>query len=180
MRNLYKYYVFVDEIDDNLKKKLIQFININIIIDIDDNTKNSNFYSIVRFSKKNKIKFYIKNNYSLASKYKANGILITSNNKNNLRPLSIKKEFEIIGIVHNQLEYFIKIRQNCHLVMFSPLFDNPKYKKNKTLKTIKFNLISKDWKIKMAALGGIIYNNNLKKIKLLKINSIGFKRFTKE
>jgi hypothetical protein len=26
-------------------------------------------------------------------------------------------------------------------------------------------------------LGGIIYNNNLKKIKLLKTNSIGFKRF---
>ena len=61
--------------------------------------------------------------------------------------------------------------------MFSPLFDNPKYNKNKILKTIKFNLISKDWKMKVAALGGIIYNKNLKKLKLLKVNSIGFKRF---
>jgi thiamine monophosphate synthase len=177
MRNLYKYYIFIDKIDDNLKKKLIQFINIRVIIDIDDNSDNNHLKSIVKFSKKNKIKFYIKNNYSLAAKYGANGILITSNNKNNLRPLSVKKEFEIIGAVHNQLEYFIKARQNCHLVMFSPLFDNPKYKKNKILKTIKFNLISKDWKIKIAALGGIIYNNNLKKIKLQKTNSIGFKRF---
>lgn len=177
MRNLYKYYVFIDKIDDNLKKKLIQFINIRIIIDIDDDLNNNHLKSIVKFSKKNKIKFYIKNNYSLATKYSANGVLITSNNKNNLRPLSLKKEFEIIGAVHNQLEYFTKRRQNCHLIMFSPLFDNPKYKQNKILKIIKFNLISKDWKIKVAALGGIIHNNSLNKLKLLKICSIGFKRF---
>jgi len=177
MKNLYKYYVFIDKIDDNLKKKLIQFINIRIIIDIDDNSGNKHLKSIIKFSKRNKIKFYIKNNYSLATKYGANGIFITSNNKNNLRPLSLKKEFKIIGAVHNQLEYFTKERQNCHLVMFSPLFDNPKYNKNKILKTIKFNLISKDWKMKVAALGGIIYNKNLKKLKLLKVNSIGFKRF---
>jgi len=177
MKNLYKYYVFIDKIDDNLKKKLIQFINIRIIIDIEDDLNNNHLKSIVKFSKKNKIKFYIKNNYSLAAKYGANGILITSNNKNNLRPLSVKKEFEIIGAVHNQLEYFIKARQNCHLVMFSPLFDNPKYNKNKILKIIKFNLISNDWKIKVAALGGIIHNNNLNKLRLLKTYTIGFKRF---
>ena len=177
MRNLYKYYVFIDKIDDNLKKKLIQFINIRIIIDINDDLDNNHLKSIVKFSKENKIKFYIKNNYSLATKYDADGIFITSNNKNNLRPLSIKKEFEIIGAVHNQLEYFTKARQNCHLVMFSPLFENPKYKKNKILQIIKFNLISKNWKIKVAALGGIIHNNNLNKLKLLKTYTIGFKRF---
>lgn len=177
MRNLYKYYVFIDKIDDNLKKKLIQFINIRIIIDIDDDSDNNHLKSIVKFSKENKIKFYFKNNYSLATKYGASGILITSNNKNNLRPLCLKKEFKIIGAVHNQLEYFIKARQNCHLVMFSPLFENPKYKKNKILQIIKFNLISKNWKIKVAALGGIIHNNNLNKLKLLKTYTIGFKRF---
>ena len=177
MRNLYKYYIFIDKIDDNLKKKLIQFINIRVIIDIDDNLDNNHLKSIVKFSKTNKIKFYIKNNYSLATKYRADGIFITSNNKNNLRPISLKKEFEIIGAVHNQLEYFTKRRQDCHLVMFSPLFDNPKYNKNKILKIIKFNLISKDWKIKVAALGGIIHNNNLNKLKLLKTYTIGFKRF---
>ena len=177
MRNLYKYYVFIDKIDDNLKKKLIQFINIRVIIDIDDNSDNNHLKSIVKFSKKNKIKFYIKNNYSLATKYGADGIFITSNNQNNLRPILLKKEFEIIGAVHNQLEYFTKERQNCNLVMFSPLFDNPKYNKNKILKIIKFNLISKDWKIKVAALGGIIHNNNLNKLRLLKTYTIGFKRF---
>jgi thiamine monophosphate synthase len=177
MRSLYKYYVFIDKIDDNLKKKLIQFINIRVIIDVDDNWDNDHLKSIVKFSKTNKIKFYIKNNYSLATKYGADGIFITSNNKNNLRPISLKKEFEIIGAVHNQLEYFTKRRQDCHLVMFSPLFDNPKYNKNKILKIIKFNLISKDWKIKVAALGGIIHNNNLSKLRLLKTCTIGFKRF---
>jgi thiamine monophosphate synthase len=177
MRSLYKYYVFIDKIDDNLKKKLIQFINIRVIIDVDGNSDNDHLKSIVKFSKTNKIKFYIKNNYSLATKYGADGIFITSNNKNNLRPISLKKEFEIIGAVHNQLEYFTKRRQDCHLVMFSPLFDNPKYNKNKILKIIKFNLISKDWKIKVAALGGIIHNNNLNKLRLLKTYTIGFKRF---
>ena len=177
MRNLYKYYVFINKIDDNLKKKLTQFINIRIIINIDDSSDNNHLKSIVDFSKKNKIKFYIKNNYSLANKYGADGIFITSNNKNNLRPLTVKKEFKIIGAVHNQLEYFIKARQNCHLVMFSPLFDNPKYNKNKILKIIKFNLISKDWKIKVAALGGIVHNNNLNKLRLLKTYTVGFKRF---
>ena len=177
MRNSYIYYVFIDEINDNLKKKIIQFINIRIIIDIDNNLDNNHLKSIVKFSKKNKIKFYIKNNYSLAAKYNADGIFITSNNKNNLRPLSLKKEFKIIGSVHNQLEYFIKKRQNCHLVMFSPLFDNPKYKKNKILEIIKFNLISKEWKIKIAALGGVIHNNALNKLRLLKTCSVGFKRF---
>ena len=91
MRNSYIYYVFIDEINDNLKKKIIQFINIRIIIDIDDNLDNNHLKSIVKFSKKNKIKFYIKNNYSLATKYGADGILITSNNKNNLRPLHISR-----------------------------------------------------------------------------------------
>lgn len=177
MKNLYKYYVFVNQIDDNLKKKLIQFININIIIDVDSNSKNNNLKSIVEFSKKNKIKFYIKNNYFLATKYNANGILITSDNKKNFKPISLKKEFKIIGIVHNQIEYFTKKRQSCNIVMLSPLFQNLKYPKNKILNIIKFNLLSKDWKIKVAALGGIIYNNNLKKLKLLKVNSIGFKRF---
>jgi len=81
MRNSYIYYVFIDEINDNLKKKIIQFINIRIIIDIDDNLDNNRLNSIVKFSKKNKIKFYIKNNYCLASKYGADGIFITSNNK---------------------------------------------------------------------------------------------------
>ena len=176
MRNLYKYYIFIDKIDDNLEKKLIQFINIRVIIDIDDNSDNNHLKSIVKFLKTNKIKFYIKNNYSLATKYGADGIFITSNNKNNLRPISLKKEFKIIGAVHNQLEYSTKKRQNCHLIMLSPLFQNPKYPRNKILKTIKFNLLSKDWQIKIAALGGIIYNNNLKKLKLLKVNSIGFKR----
>ena len=177
MKNLYKYYAFIDKINDNLKKNLIQFINIRIIADVDDNSDNNHLKSIIKFSKENKIKFYIKNNYSLATKYDADGIFITSNNKNNLRPLSIKKEFEIIGAVHNQLEYFTKARQKCHLVMFSPLFENPKYKKNKILQIIKFNLISKNWKIKVAALGGIIHNNNLNKLKLLKTYTIGFKRF---
>ena len=55
MRNLYKYYVFIDKIDDNLKKKLIQFINIKVIIDIDDNSDNDHLKSIIKFSKKNLI-----------------------------------------------------------------------------------------------------------------------------
>ena len=175
----YKYYVFLETINDLIKINLLKFNNINIIINTDQkNIKiNENETAIIKFAKRNKIPFLFKNNIKKCVRYNANGLFIESSNKKVVNLALIKKKFVIIGGVHNQLEYFTKARQNCHLVMFSPLFENPKYKKNKILQIIKFNLISKNWKIKVAALGGIIHNNNLNKLKLLKTYTIGFKRF---
>ena len=61
--------------------------------------------------------------------------------------------------------------------MISPLFYNKKYSENKILGPIKINLITKNWKIKVGALGGIL-PVNYNKVKLLSnINILGFKSF---
>jgi hypothetical protein len=59
--------------------------------------------------------------------------------------------------------------------MISPLFYNKKYSKNKILGPIKINLITKNWKTKIGALGGISPVNYTKTKLLNKINILGFK-----
>ncbi len=61
--------------------------------------------------------------------------------------------------------------------MISPLFYNKKYSKNKILGPIKINLITKNWKIKVGALGGILPINYNKVNLLSNINILGFKSF---
>ena len=174
----YKHYVFLDEINDLIKKNLLKFKNISVIIDIDPKDKKSfdsqNF--IIKFLKKNKIPFFLKNSYQMCAKYKAHGIFIESNNKNTISPILLKKKFKIIGSAHNQLEYKKKLIQKCKILMLSPLFYNEKYSKNRILNTSKFNLMSLNWKIDLCALGGINIKN-LKKIKLTKVKIISFKKF---
>ena len=124
----YKHYVFLKEINDFIKDNLLKFTNINIIIDINDNTgKNfENQLTIIKFAKKNRIPFLIKNNFQKCIKYKANGIFISSDNKKITKPILLKKKFYIIGGAHNQLEDVQKLKQNCHLLMLSPIFFNEK------------------------------------------------------
>ena len=173
----YKHYVFLEEINDLIKHNLLKFKNINIIIDINAMDKKSleNQKHIIKFSKKNKIPFFFKNNYQKCIKYNADGIFIDSANKNNIKPILLKKAFKIVGSVHNQLEYQKKLQQRCEILMFSPLFYNEKYSINKILNTYRFNLISLNWKIDLCALGGINIKT-VKKIKLTKVKMISFKK----
>ena len=121
----------------------------------------------------------MKNDYNECLKNKSDGILIDSNNKKITRPILLKKKFIIIGIAHNQLEYLQKKSQGCTLVMLSPLFYNEKYSINKILNVLKFNNKKINWNIDVCALGGI-NPKNIKKLKLLNITKIGFKRFILE
>jgi hypothetical protein len=57
--------------------------------------------------------------------------------------------------------------------MLSPLFFNKKFSLNKILGPIKFRLITSNWKTDICALGGLNLNNS-KKLKLIKLNAIGF------
>jgi thiamine monophosphate synthase len=176
----YKHYVFLDELNTLLKKKLLKFKNINIIINIEQNDKKNlqKQDSIVQFAKKNKIPFLFKNSFQKCTKHNACGIFIDSKNKKITKPHLFKKNFAIIGSAHNQLEYIQKLNQGCSIIMLSPIFYNPKFSHNKILNLIKFNLISKNWKIKIGALGGVMYEKkNLKKISQSKAMSIGFSRF---
>jgi thiamine-phosphate pyrophosphorylase len=175
---LYKNYIFLEKINDLIKENMLKFSNISIIVDIshDKIKKSQNALAIINFARKNKIPFIIKNNYQECIKYKANGILIESQNKRNIKPLLLKRKFNIIGKAHNQLEYLQKVNQNCSLIMLSPLFFNEKYSKNKILNVLKFNNFVLKWKTKICALGGINLQT-LKKIRLLKTTYLSFKNF---
>jgi len=180
-RILYKYYVFLDTINSVIENNLNKIKNINIIVNVNYNNKESleKELSIINFAKKNKIPFILKNNYQKCFKNKSDGILIDSSNKKIIKPILLKKKFTTIGIAHNQLEYFQKKTQGCTLVMLSPLFYNEKYSINKILNVLKFNNKKINWNINVCALGGISLKN-IKKIKLLNISKIGFKRFILE
>ena len=174
----YKHYVFLEEINNLIKENLVKFNNLNIIIDIDEKDKKwlENQFSIIKFAKKNKIPFLLKNDFQKCIKYNASGIFIDANYKKLTKPILLKKSFYIIGSIHNQLEYMQKIKQKCHLLMLSPLFFNEKYSKNKILNILRFNHKALNWNIKLCALGGI-NSKTLKKIKLTKCMAIGFKKF---
>lgn len=174
----YKHYVFLEEINNLIKDNLVKFSNINIIIDINqNNSKNlENQLSIIKFAKKKRIPFLIKNDFQKSVKYKANGIFLSSDHQKITKPILLKKNFYIVGSAHNQLEYAQKLKQKCHLLMLSPLFFNEKYSKNKILNILKFNNITMAWKVNLCALGGVS-SKTLKKVKLTKCMAIGFKKF---
>jgi thiamine-phosphate pyrophosphorylase len=173
----YKHYVFLNKIDNIIKRNLLKFNNIHIIINIDEKNEKDleNQLNIIKFARKNKIPFLFKNDYRKSIKFKSDGILIDNKNKNIAKPIFLKKKFLIIGLVHNQIEYYKKLIQGCKIVMLSPIFYNDKYTNNKILGINKFNLISKDWKSNICALGGIS-KNNIKKINMTKASHIGFSK----
>jgi thiamine-phosphate pyrophosphorylase len=173
----YKHYVFLEEINNLIEDNLVKFSSINIIIDINENTSKNleNQLSIIKFAKKNRIPFLIKNDFQKSTKYKANGVFIGSDNKKITKPILLKKNFYIVGGAHNQLEYNQKLNQKCQLLMLSPLFFNEKYSKNRILNILKFNSKSIHWKINLCALGGI-NAKTLTKVTLTKCVAIAFKK----
>ncbi|NBZ97483.1 MAG: hypothetical protein EBS46_01735 [Proteobacteria bacterium] len=172
-----KKYIFIKDLNEEIKKNIKKLNNVEIIINNIDFHQISirQILEIRNFCKKDKIPFYIIDNYKMALKFKAQGIFISSNNKRLILKSFIHKKFKIIGSAHNQLEYFFKKKQQCETIALSPIFFNPKYSKNKILNPIKFNLISKNWNTNLCALGGIL-NENIRKINLTKVSSIAFQR----
>ena len=160
------YYFYTDNtksINLNLIKK-----NLNIFIIYRNNSKPESTKDIIKFRKsckKHRFKFYVANNYNLAKKSKCDGLYISS--YNNKKYYNIKT----IGSAHNIREIKQKINQNCKTVILSRLF-KVNYKTKKTvLGVIRFNLISRYFKINIVPLGGI-NGHNLLKLNL--VNSKGF------
>ena len=174
----YKHYVFLEEINNLIKDNLVKFSNINIIIDINENNSKNleNQLSIIKFAKKNRIPFLIKNDFKKSAKYKANGIFFSSDHKKITKPILLKKNFYIVGGAHNQWEYAQKLNQKCQLLMLSPLFFNEKYSKNKILNILKFNNKTIAWNTNLCALGGI-NSKTLNKVRLTKCVAVAFKKF---
>jgi thiamine monophosphate synthase len=176
--HLINIYIFIESFNNLIEKKILKIKNIRIIYE-NTNIPSENFFKVLKFCKINKIKLYILDNFRIVLKYKLNGLLISSYNKEISKIQSIqlkKKNIEILGKVHNQLEFYQKIRQGCRTIFLSPIFFTKKYSANKTFGVSKFNLISLNWNSNLVALGGINFSN-YKKVRMTKSIGIGVKTF---
>ena len=163
INNLKKYY-FINEFNYthliNLNKN-ISFIWRNK----DKETSINTLIKLRNFCKKNQRSFYISNNIKLAEKIKADGVYISSTNRNlNLRINSFKKRFKILGSAHNIKEIKIKEQQSIEEIFLSPLF---KKKTNEQLSIYKYLKLRGITKMKDISLGGI-NNKNIKKLNMIK------------
>ena len=117
------------------------------------------------FCKRNQRSFYISNNVKLAKRINADGVYISSKNRNlNLRTDKFKKKFKILGSAHNLREIRLKELQNIEEIFLSPLF---KEKTNQQLNIYKYLKLRKITKMKDISLGGI-NNKNIKKLNMIK------------
>jgi len=163
INNLKKYY-FINKFDHthliNLNKN-ISFIWRNK----DKETSINTLIKLRDFCKKNQRCFYISNDVKLAQRINADGVYISSTNKNlNLRTKNFKKKFKILGSAHNLKEIKLKELQKIKEIFLSPIF---KEKTNKPLNIYKYLKLRKITKMKDISLGGID-NTNIKKLKLIK------------
>lgn len=173
MRNIkLDYYIFIEELNEKIIKNIINLkrhkFRLNIVI-LDKNP-----FIISKFAKKEGVPFFFIDDIKLAIKNKARGILLTSKNKTLKNNIENSTKLKVIGIAHNQYDYYIKKIQNCTTVMLSPIFYNNKYTHNKILRATKFNLITLNWKSNICALGGIS-SKNIRLINLTRCKSIGIK-----
>jgi len=117
------------------------------------------------FCKKNQRRFYISNDINLAKKLNADGLYISSTNRNlTFKSISYKKKFKILGSAHNFKEIKVKELQNVSEIFLSPLF---KDKKNQRLDIYKYLNLKRTTIMKDISLGGISYEN-IKKLRLIK------------
>ncbi len=167
IKNLKKYY-FIDKFDYshliNLDKN-ISFIWRNK----DKETLFKTLVELRDFCKLNNRKFYVSDDFKLVNKINANGLYISSTNKNLAHKSACHpKKFKIIGSAHNLREIKIKELQNVDEIFLSPLF---KDKGNRQLNIYRYLNLKNFTSMKDISLGGISYKN-IKKLKL--INPYGF------
>jgi thiamine-phosphate pyrophosphorylase len=175
INNDIKFYFFTDTLDEIIKKNIKNFNKLSFIYKSNsiNDINHTNINTIKSFCRKNKIPFFISDNFKLAKKYGTDGIFLSSTYKRIGNIFLKKKNFRIIGSAHNQLEYSLKKKQLCEMIMLSPLFHNKKYSQNMILNVCKFNLISINWNKKICALGGINLNN-LKKLNMTRSSAAAF------
>ena len=177
-KKLKEVFVYLDSINELIKFNILKIKNVNIIYDNYDFSKKV-FLDIKNFCKKYNLNLFIKDNYQTAIKFKLAGLVISHTNKKISgygNPLCNKQKIEIIGKVHKQNEFFLKKQQKCERIIFSPIFLTKKYSSNQILNINKFNLISKNWNVKIFALGGINIKN-ISQLKMLNINGFAIKSF---
>ncbi len=161
-------FYFIDKFEKNHLVKLDKNISI-IFRNYNKTYKESEVLEIKKFCLSEKRRFFISNDLHLAKKFNLDGIYLPSFNKDFSILNKSDKRLKIIGSAHNFKEILIKKKQNVDLLFISPLFKTKK--SSKFLNLYKFNILSKFWKKKTIALGGI-NETNINKIKM--INCYGF------
>ena len=157
-------YYFISEINYSRLKNLDKNISL-IWRNKNKETPIKILIELRNFCNKNNRKLYINNNIKLANKIKADGLYISSYNKDlMLKSNLLKKKFKILGSAHNLKEIKIKELQNVDEIFLSPLF---KDKTNKQLDIYKYFNLRKTTKMKDISLGGI-NEKNIKKLKLIR------------
>ena len=161
-------FIFTDKYNSEIFTK--KNINIGVIYrNYNDGNRESQLIKIAKACKKSRYQLFVSNDLKLAYKFKADGIYIPSFNKKKFLNLE-KRNFITIGSAHTQKEIHKKMEQNCEAIFLSPLFHIKKSKNYLNLH--KFNYLSLLNRTKIFALGGIS-ENNIKKLKLLKIKGFG-------
>ena len=162
--NNLKVYYFISEINYSRLKNL----NKNISLIWRNKNKETPIKTLIElrnFCNKNNKRLYINNNIKLANKIKADGLYISSYNKDlMLKSNKLKTKFKILGSAHNLKEIKIKELQNVDEIFLSPLF---KDKTNEQLDIYKYFNLRKTTKMKDISLGGI-NKKNIKKLRLIK------------
>ena len=161
-------YTYVDDYNVNLINNLSK--NVSIIYRNYKETNIDHILKIKKLCKKKKIKFYLSNNVKLAIKLNIDGAYIPAFNKSfSHKSYNLKKKFKLIGSAHNLTEIKVKEKQGVSSIFLSSIFKNNK--SNKFLGIYRFFKLMKLTKKNVVCLGGI-NKDNIKKITLLKIDSI--------
>ena len=159
-------YYYIDKFNRDEIYKLNRTINI-IYRNYSNRFNKKEILQLVTFCKKHRRKVYISNNLKLALRFNFDGVYIPAFNKTlNYKNIS-KKNFEIIGSAHNLIQIKNKEKQDCKSIFITPLFKTKK--SNYFLDTARFNLLAKNTKKKVVALGGI-NRLNYKRLKSTKID----------
>ncbi len=158
------YYLYIE----NTKSINLDLIRNNIKISIiyRNNTILESYEKLNIFRKKcriKKFKFYIANNFKLAKYLKADGLYLSSYNKQ----IYSKYGYNLIGSAHTYRELYEKKKQGCNTIILSRLFKTNYENKKSYLGIIKFNLIQKSSLMNLIPLGGI-NSKNLLKLNLVK------------
>ena len=171
-------YIFLDQYDKQIFENNIT--NVGIVYRNYNNPNRENeLIKIIKACRKKRYQLFVSNDVKLALKVKADGIYIPSFNKlSNFKNFE-KKNFVILGSAHNQREIKEKILQKCKAIFLSPIF----YVEKSTnfLGVNKFNSLSSSFanNTNILALGGIS-ENNIGKLRLLKIKGFGGIRMFKK
>ena len=162
-KNLKQYY-FIDKFDYSHLTNLDKNISL-IWRNKNKETHLKDLKKLRNFCKKYQKKLYVRNDIKLAHKINADGLYISSTNKELIiKSLLNKKNFEIIGSAHNLKEVRIKEHQGVSKIFLSPIF---KKKRNNQLGIFRYLSLRKLSSMKDIALGGI-NNKNIKKLNLIK------------